>query len=267
MKIRMIRIVIGMGALIALLQLSACSTVRGDGAPSGNIDASNIPDAVPKSEPLSKYGNPSSYVVRGKRIHVLKTANNYNKIGFASWYGTKFNGKLTSTRERYNLYSMTAASPDLPIPTYVRVTNLSNGKSCIVKVNDRGPFVANRIIDLSYVAAKKLGYAHHGTTLVRVTAINPTLWAQQQKAIPAAPSSEPSQFYLQVGAFANRENAHLYEQRIAQLTDLPVQVKPSEHNDSPIFRVQLGPLAADQSNEVREKLENAGLAPGIHVVS
>ena len=249
------------------MQLSACSTVRSDGAPNGYVDASNIPDAVPKVEPRSKYGNPISYVVRGKRHYVLQNAKGYSKVGFASWYGTKFNGKLTSTRERYNLYSMTAASPDLPIPTYVRVTNLSNGKSCIVKVNDRGPFVANRIIDLSYVAAKKLGYANHGTALVRVTAIDPTLWAQQQKAIPAAPISEPSQFYLQVGAFAKRENAEVYEQQIARLTNLPVQIKTSENNLTPLYRVQLGPVAADESNLIREKLESAGLAPGIRVIS
>lgn len=267
MKIRTMKILIGLGLLAALMQLSACSTVRNDGAPKGHFDAHNVPDAIPKVEPLSKYGNPKSYVVLGKRHYVLQNAKGYSKVGFASWYGTKFNGKLTSTRETYNLYSMTAASPDLPIPTYVRVTNLSNGKSCIVKVNDRGPFVANRIIDLSYVAATKLGYANHGTALVRVTAIDPVMWAQQQKAIPAASPSEPSEFYLQVGAFANRENAQSYEQRIAQLTNVPAQIKPGESNASPIYRVQLGPLAADESNLVREKLENAGLAPGIRVIS
>ena len=127
-----------------------------DGPPSKNIDVTQIPNAVPKAEPKSQYGNPSSYTVNGKTYYVLKNAQGYDKKGIASWYGTKFHGQLTSTREPYNMYAMTAASTELPLPTYVRVTNLENGRQVIVKVNDRGPFDKDRIIDLSYVAAKKL---------------------------------------------------------------------------------------------------------------
>ncbi|MDF3054127.1 MAG: rare lipoprotein [Gammaproteobacteria bacterium] len=145
----------------------------------------DIPDAIPKAEQLSRYGNPNSYVVAGNRYHVLKSTASYEKTGMASWYGTKFHGRLTSSREPYDMHSMTAASPTLPIPSYVHVTNLSNGRSVIVKVNDRGPFKSNRIIDLSYAAAKKLDYLNHGTAKVKVTAIDTrdekTMLASRQK--------------------------------------------------------------------------------------
>ena len=153
------RILINGSIITCLGLLTACSsvTVRKDSAPTGNFDASRVPDAKPRKLPKSRYGNPKSYVVFGKRYHVLNSAEGYNKRGIASWYGTKFHGQLTSSREPYNMYAMTAASPNLPIPTFVRVTNLENGRTIIVKVNDRGPFASNRIIDLSYAAAKKLG--------------------------------------------------------------------------------------------------------------
>lgn len=254
--------------IILVLLLAACTPFHRhtrDGAPHGYVDVSKIPNAVPRAEPLSKYGNPSTYYVRGKRLHVLKSAKGYNKVGFASWYGTKFNGQLTSNRERYSLYSMTAASKDLPIPTYVQVTNLENGKSIIVKVNDRGPFVANRIIDLSYVAAKKLGYAARGTTLVRVTAIDLHLWAQNKPIPTVAPM--PTNFYVQVGAFSNPENAERYKQRILGLTNASVNITTAYHNNSRIYRVQVGPLIALESDKLREKLEAQGLASGINVIS
>jgi rare lipoprotein A len=126
-----------------------------DGPPHRDVDVSNIPNAVPRDLPKSPYGNPKRYTVNGVTYHVLPTAKNYQATGIASWYGKKFHGRLTSTRERYNMFAMTAASPVLPIPSFVRVTNLRNGRSVIVKVNDRGPFAPNRILDLSYAAAKK----------------------------------------------------------------------------------------------------------------
>lgn len=256
-------------AAILFTMLAACSIApTRDHAPKGYVDVSHIPNAQPKPEPLCKYGNPASYSALGQRIHVLKSANGYSKVGFASWYGAKFHKQLTSCREPYDMYAMTAASRDLPIPTYVQVTNLENNKSIIVRVNDRGPFVKNRIIDLSYVAAKKLGYANNGTTLVRVTAINPWLWAKQQQEQPIAPilAHASSTFYLQVGAFSSENNAEQFRQRIANLTELPVYVKTGYHNDTPVYRVQVGPLAATQSNDLRAKLEAQGLAPGIDVI-
>jgi rare lipoprotein A len=144
-----------------------------DGGPMQPFDASNVPDAVPENAPRSKYGNPSSYEVFGRRYHVMRDARGYQERGVASWYGTKFHGARTSSGERYDMYSMTAAHKTLPLPTWVRVTNLENHRSVVVKVNDRGPFHQNRIIDLSYSAALKLGIVGKGTGLVEVRALGP----------------------------------------------------------------------------------------------
>ncbi|MFA6409116.1 MAG: septal ring lytic transglycosylase RlpA family protein [Gammaproteobacteria bacterium] len=162
-------------------QLAACSFLHGggsggiDGAPKYDIDVYKIHDAVPKKESLSRYGN-KSYSVRGHYYKVLSSAKGYDKYGVASWYGTMFHGKLTSSREPYNLYAMTAASPILPLPCYVQVTNTENGKKAVVKVTDRGPFERNRIMDFSYAAAKKLGFANEGTAHVHIVAIDPDNW-------------------------------------------------------------------------------------------
>lgn len=153
--------------------LSSCSHVRRDGPPNFYVDESKIPNAVPKPEPLAKYGNMKQYYVAGKCYRVMKSSKHYSATGVASWYGTLFHSRKTSSGERYNMLAMTAAHKTLPLPTYVRVTNLKNHREIIVKVNDRGPFKSNRIIDLSYVAAKKLGMMGRGTAYVRVTAIDP----------------------------------------------------------------------------------------------
>src|SRR3990167_2381505 len=159
--------------LIGILLLSSCSSVhRKDGPPNFYVDANRIHNAVPKIEPLSKYGNMSSYRVFGKRYYTLKKSIHYNQVGVASWYGMQFHNHSTSSGEPYNVLAMTAAHKTLPLPTYVEVTNLANQRKIIVKVNDRGPFESNRLIDLSYVAAKKLNMLGHGTALVRVKAIN-----------------------------------------------------------------------------------------------
>lgn len=135
-----------------------------------NVD--RIPDAVPKVEPMARRGN-KTYQVYGKTYHPLTSSKNYRETGLASWYGTKFHGNSTSSGEPYDLYAMTAAHRTLPLPTYARVTNTRNGKSIIVKINDRGPFHSNRLIDLSYAAARKLGIYGHGTGHVTVEAIDP----------------------------------------------------------------------------------------------
>ena len=159
------------------LSLMACSfTSNQDGAPRANINVSKIPNAVPRAEPKSQTGNPASYRVFGKTYYVMDSAKGYVQRGIASWYGTKFHGRKTSSGEIYNMYKMTAAHTKLPLPTYVQVTNLKNGRKIIVKVNDRGPFHSNRIIDLSYVAAKKLGIIATGTGLVEVRSIDPKTW-------------------------------------------------------------------------------------------
>ena len=159
-------------ALLAAL-LTGCGTLQKDRAPSGGVDLSRIPDAVPKPEPRSRYGNPESYEVNGQHYYVLESSSGYFERGTASWYGEKFHGRRTSSGERYDMYAMTAAHRTLPLPTYVQVTNLRNGRSVVVRVNDRGPFHDNRLIDLSYVAAAKLDMLESGTAPVEVRAIDP----------------------------------------------------------------------------------------------
>lgn len=154
-----------------------------DGAPWWDVDVSKIPDAVPMPHYGSYKANP--YTVFGKTYYPLQDARNYKAVGTASWYGTKFHGQATANGEAYDLYGMTAAHKTLPLPSYVRVTNLENGKSVILRVNDRGPFYSDRIIDLSFAAAKKLGYAEKGTAQVKVEGIDPhEWWAQQGRPVP-----------------------------------------------------------------------------------
>lgn len=155
-----------------LLLLAGCHSLQQDGPPRFPRNIEHIPNAVPKAEQLSRRGN-KPYEVFGQRYHPMKSHKNYKESGLASWYGTKFHGKTTSSGEPYDLYKMTAAHRTLPLPTYARVTNTQNGRSIIVKVNDRGPFHSNRLIDLSYAAARKLGIYGHGTGHVMVEALDP----------------------------------------------------------------------------------------------
>ena len=145
----------------------------GDGPPPRDVDVSNLPDAVPKVELIRKAGNKSPYTVFGKTYQVLPSNQGYRERGVASWYGNKFHGRKTSNGETYDMYAMTAAHKSLSIPSYVKVTNLDNGRTVIVRVNDRGPFHGGRIIDLSYAAAKKLDYSAKGVANVEVVAIDP----------------------------------------------------------------------------------------------
>lgn len=154
-----------------------------DGAPWWDVDVSRIPDAVPMPHNGSVKANP--YTVLGKTYYPMNDARAYRMVGTASWYGTKFHGQATANGETYDLYGMTAAHKTLPLPSYVRVTNLDNGKSVIVRVNDRGPFYSDRVIDLSFAAAKKLGYAETGTARVKVEGIDPVQWwAQRGRPAP-----------------------------------------------------------------------------------
>jgi rare lipoprotein A len=153
----------------------------GDGPPELDIDVTHIPNATPKVEPLSRFGNPTKYEVFGKNYRTMPHSRGYAVEGTASWYGRKFHGQRTSSGEPYDMYGMTAAHRSLPLPTYAKIENLRNGKEVIVKINDRGPFVKDRLIDLSYAAAKKLGIHATGTGKVRITAIDPVAWHKQQK--------------------------------------------------------------------------------------
>lgn len=253
--------------ILLTMLLTSCATneVR-DGPPANRISLSqieSIPNAKPRYLPRSRYGNPSSYVVNGKRYYVLRSALGYNERGIASWYGTKFNGKLTSSREPYNMLGMTAASPTLPIPTFVRVTNLENGRWVIVKVNDRGPFAPNRIIDLSYAAAIKLGYEKKGTALVDVAAINPA----NPNAIQAVPRIQHPHLYLQLGAFADFNNAKRLQYRVEQLTSRRVLIRTTSYHGRALYRVQIGPLVGvGESDALQATIAQDGLGQAITVI-
>jgi rare lipoprotein A len=260
------------------LMLAACggNKVKGDGAPSGSARIPDLPgDAVPRPEPRSKYGNGPVYEVLGKRYQVMPSANGYQERGVASWYGTKFHGNLTSNRETYDMYAMTAAHKTLPLPTYVRVRNLRNDKSIVVRVNDRGPFVHNRIIDLSYAAALKLDMIRDGTSLVEVTAISfeePSGDRPVRKSTPPAPPSadrpqerlpqeaRPHEIYVQVGAFGDRSNA---ERRLGELSLAGIKdafIHEELTAGSVLYRVRIGPVAdVVQYDVLVEELENIGI--------
>lgn len=229
-----------------------------DRAPTFHIDVKNIPDAKPKNEPKSKLGNPKSYVIDGKKYHVMASNKNYQATGMASWYGIKFQGHTTSNGERYDVAKMTAAHPTLPLPTYLKVTNLKNGKQVIVKVNDRGPFAKGRLLDLSYAAAKKLGMTGHGTTLVKVAAIDTDYLASAPKL-----ASKDKKVYLQVGAYKLLENAQRQKTHIAALTKHNCKIQHDKlTNSAPVYRVKVGPIVnVALANKISNKLSNVGLKP------
>jgi rare lipoprotein A len=191
------RVSAGAGGLLALLLIASALGLGGCGSsPKRDADSAPPPgrqpdtaDAVVRDEPLSRYGNPASYVVFGKRYYTLKSAEGYQERGIASWYGTKFHGRRTSSGERYDMYGMTAAHKSLPLPTYVEVRNLKNGRTAVLRVNDRGPFHEGRIIDLSYAAALKLDIAATGTGLVEVRALTPG--ERRGRPLPAPDTREP----------------------------------------------------------------------------
>jgi len=223
--------------LIGLLGGCSDHTIK-DSGPDRDIDVSHIPDAKPRHTSRSRYGNPDSYVVYGVRYHVMKNSKGYRERGVASWYGNKFHGRRTSSGEAYDMYAMTAAHKSLPLPTYVRVTNLENGRQVVVKVNDRGPFVKNRLIDLSYTAAKKLGISATGTGLVEVRAISPgkpPAKKHPRKAGKTITAALPGSLnmYLQVGAFANRINAEQLQLDLQALLSARASIERMIQNQPP----------------------------------
>jgi len=183
----------------------------------------NLPDPEVRHERPTKRGNPKSYTVFGKTYHVMSSAAGYDAVGNASWYGRKFHGRLTSSGEPFDMYELTAAHRSLPIPTYARVTNLENGRSTVVRINDRGPFHDNRIIDLSYAAAVKLGYAALGTAPVRVEVLAPG-----------------KKFVLQAGAFSELDRADNLKSALKELTGEPTYVV--KVSGESLYRVRLGPV-------------------------
>lgn len=276
--------------LLAFL-LSGCETSRytmkQDAGPVRSVSVDHIPDAQPRYEPRTLAGNKSPYKVLGKTYFVLNRPDNYREQGVASWYGKKFHGHLTSNGEIYNMYGMTAAHKTLPIPSYVKVTNRSNGRSVIVRVNDRGPFHGDRVIDLTYTAAKKLGFVDQGTARVMVEYIDPNAYqapvkkiiATQPKSVnskePLAPAPVnpagyeiPENTFLQVGAFIQRQSAVALQMKLSVLTHYPVAIYEPTSADirDRFYRVRIGPLKDNlELLTLRDKLVAAAL-PEPHVV-
>jgi rare lipoprotein A len=219
--------------------------------------AAAVPDAVPRPEPRSAHGNPPFYDALGHRYYVLASADGYIERGVASWYGPSFHGGNTSSGEPYDMYGMTAAHKTLPLPTYARVTNLKNGRSIVVRINDRGPFVANRLIDLSYSAAVRLDMTREGTTLVEVRALTPGV----PDSLTRSAQSPPPTLYLQAGAFADARNAERLLARL-QAAGLPgAFVALPAAGTRPLYRVRLGPVASvAQFDELSARLGALGIA-------
>lgn len=253
-----LRTTIIVAAIPALL--SACSVqvrqdVEKDYAPAQPVDVSHVPDATPRKEPRSRYGNPKSYVVNGREYYVMNSAAGYQEKGIASWYGMKFHGRRTSSGEPYDMYKMTAAHKSLPLPTYVRVRNLQNGKSAVLKVNDRGPFHSNRIIDLSYAAASRLGILKSGTGLVEVTAIDPDKHSSQPTA-QTVPQNPIDKVWIQIGAFGNEQNALKLRYKMTKEFDLPIRITQHEN----LHRVAIGPIKSlEILDAVTEDLVRLGI--------
>jgi rare lipoprotein A len=227
-------------------------------------------DAIPRPEPKSRYGNGPVYEVFGKRYVVMKSGDGFKERGVASWYGKKFHNKMTSMQEPYDMYAMTAAHKTLPLPSYVRVRNLSNNKSVVVRVNDRGPFVDNRIIDLSYSAALKLDMVRDGTSLVEIEVVGlgePTVDRPARRTTDTrntstrpATSSTP-RIYVQVGAFGSRDNAN---RRLGALKSGGIGtafvIKDTNSNPA-LYRVRIGPIKdVVQYDILVEELENLGIS-------
>ncbi|BAV32528.1 rare lipoprotein A [Sulfuricaulis limicola] len=270
-----------------LLLLSACGTLSRPGGyyeddgpeTSPPADIANIPDAVPKDEPRSASGN-NPYSVYGVTYTPLADTGGYRERGVASWYGKKFHGKRTSSGEPYDMYAMTAAHKTLPLPSYVRVRNLQNDRSVVVRVNDRGPFLHNRLIDLSYAAAARLGILGTGTGVVEIEAVGPgepatqvvktyplqiipPAAAAEEISVAPAPAANPK-LYLQVGAFAQRENAVSLRDRLEREALRPIFVQSSQTSGgtdaAPVYRVRIGPLASvEEGDRLTERAAQLGI--------
>ncbi|WOT05924.1 septal ring lytic transglycosylase RlpA family protein [Shewanella youngdeokensis] len=229
-------------AVILLVSLlAACSShqqsryqLTNDEAPTSAPDVSKVEDAHPKFEPYSRGGNKKNYTVLGKTYQVMDSAEGYQAEGIASWYGAKFHGHLTSNGETYDMYSMSAAHKSLPLPSYVRVTNVKNNKQVIVRVNDRGPFHEDRLIDLSYAAAHRLDMLKTGTANVHLEAIH----IANPESAALAELKGNAQHYIQIVASSNKAKLTTLAKDLEQT----YQVKSRIQQTNNLYRLQLGPI-------------------------
>jgi rare lipoprotein A len=231
--------------LLALIgALAACSTGPGttvDSKPTYEVGPDAIAEAVPRAENIRAAGNTSPYRINNKEYRVLPTAAGYREQGRASWYGRKFHGRATANGETYNMYAPTAAHRSLPIPSYVRVTNLDNGRSMVLRVNDRGPFHGDRIIDLSYGAAVKLGFVDHGTAPVEVVALD-VPGSEDLRGKKSIASWQRDYRYLQVASFSDQSYAVQLRQSLEVHTPEPIVVKEVRVGSGAWYRVSIGPV-------------------------
>lgn len=235
-----------------------------DRAPTRSLDPSQIADVVPTAITRTGAGNRSPYEVLGKRYTVLPSEEGYFEQGVASWYGEKFHGHKTSNGEIFDMYAVSAAHKSLPIPSFLRVTNLDNNRSIVVRVNDRGPFHGDRLIDLSYAAAVKLGYADRGTARVELEAI--VVNAETPRAQPAVPlasvgSRSIADSYLQVGAYSTRAAAQDVATTLKSLTREAVKIERIRTQQGrELHRVRIGPLREARSiDEIKRRVAAANL--------
>lgn len=255
-----------------------------DHAPSGDVKVDHLPDLVPKWEPKSRGGNKNPYEVWGKKYWVMDSAKGYTAEGTASWYGKKFHGHKTSNGEIYDMYAFSAAHKSLPLPTFLKVTNLDNDRSVIVRVNDRGPFHGNRLIDLSYAAAVRLDYHKKGLARVRIEAITPAKGQtytsadavkETPQALPdkasavskGADASTPDLVFthLQLGAFSSEASAEKLKQRLFETFDTSVRVEVNKQGDG-LYKVLVGPYK--EINELQQwqgKLQENGFGSPVRV--
>ena len=254
---------------LALLALGACSLTHHRTPPApppaptppANVPAppagvNAVPNAVPRVEPRSAHGNPPFYDVLGQRYYVLASADGYLERGVASWYGPTFHGGNTSSGEPYDMYAMTAAHKTLPLPCYARVTNLRNGRSVVVRINDRGPFVANRLIDLSYTAASRLDMLREGTTLVEVRTLSP----QVPDELARTSAQPPPALYVQAGAFADQQNAQRLLERLQAAGLARAFIALPLQTGAHLYRVRLGPIdSVAQFDELTARLAALGI--------
>ena len=231
--------------------------VEQDSAPLRPISQDEVFDAIPQADPILRFGNMSPYVIDGVTYNVLEDYRDYREQGTASWYGAKFSGHKTSNGELYDLYQPSAAHKTLPIPSYARVTNLDNGKSIVVRVNDRGPFHSDRIIDLSYAAAVKLGYMEQGTAQVEV---------EVMEVVGVEDRRDPlygNYRYLQLGAFGRQASAQTLVEALTPLLSAEVFVSAVESDGTLLYRVRVGPVD-DKSHllAVQQQLQDIGYDAG-----
>lgn len=247
-------------ACMALL-LAACAGPEPSDGPGRPLDPSSIEVPQPRAEPRARYGNHSPYTVRGRTYHVRSSARGYHERGLASWYGSKFHGRLTSSGEPFDMYKVSAAHRTLPLPSWVEVTNLDNGRRLVVRVNDRGPFTDERIIDLSYAAAVKLGMVESGTARVEVRALD---LGQQSRERIDVPVKLPVE--LQAGAFSRRDSAEGLAARLREHGIDQVRVERNQRGADALWRVRIGPIRdGERARSLVERVIDLGLGRPVYV--